>query len=98
MSHTSAFTDLLLGTDLVHVPRLRAAFSRHGRLFFARLLTPAELAYCFSAGKKEAAAIRHAAGRLALKEAVSKALGTGLNGLGWSQGVGWQEIEMVSLA
>jgi holo-[acyl-carrier protein] synthase len=95
MSHTLAgITDLRLGTDLVYIPRLQTALSRYGQLFFARLLTSAELAYCFSADKRESISIRRAAGRIALKEAVSKALGTGLNGLGWSQGIYWQNIEL----
>ena len=37
-----------------------------------------------------------AAGRIALKEAVSKALGVGVNGLGWSNGLSWREVEVVA--
>ncbi len=112
---------LCLGTDLVYVPRLEKSLTRFGQAFFARLLTPAELAYCFGeaetvaqihSGNEDPLALyatssRHTqaltrrnlqrvAARIAVKEAVAKALGTGLNGLGWGQGVSWQEIETLS--
>lgn len=90
--------NILLGTDLVYVPRLQQTYrKRHGTAFFNKLLTPAEWAYCQAVGpQRETQLLRRAAGRIALKEAVAKALGTGLNGLGWSQGVHWQDIEIVS--
>lgn len=92
--------DLLLGTDLVYIPRLQESYRRYGRSFFLKLLCEAELAYCegvSGAGKvREAVLIKKAAGRIAVKEAVSKALGCGLNGLGWVQGVPWKDIEIVS--
>ena len=89
--------NLLLGTDLVYVPRLQASFQRHGEAFFQKLLTPTEWAYCQSVGPhREPQLIRRAAGRIALKEAVAKALGIGINGLGWTQGAQWKEIEIVS--
>lgn len=89
--------DLLLGTDLVHVPRLLESYRRHGRAFFTRLLTESELTYCEGAlPVRESAFIKKVAGRIAVKEAVSKALGCGLNGLGWTQGVQWKDIELIS--
>lgn len=95
--HTSTgFNDLLLGTDLIEVSRLKEAFSRHGQAFFAKMLTQEEMEYCFTASPKEAVSIYRAAGKIALKEAVSKALGTGLNGLGWKDGVNWHEIEVLA--
>jgi holo-[acyl-carrier protein] synthase len=45
---------------------------------------------------RESVFIQKAAGRIAVKEAVSKALGCGVNGLGWRQGVQWRDIEVVS--
>jgi holo-[acyl-carrier protein] synthase len=89
------FSSILLGTDLVSVPRLERAWRRHGERFPGKLLTPAELAYC-RAGGRQPVLIRRMAGRIAAKEALSKALGTGLNGLGWGHGVAWQEIEVVA--
>jgi holo-[acyl-carrier protein] synthase len=90
--------DLRLGTDLVFVPRLTASYRKYGDAFFRKLLTETELAYCHgkNAPAREAQFIKHAAGRIAVKEAVAKALGIGMNGLGWSQGAFWREIEVTS--
>ncbi len=52
----------------------------------SRILTPAEEAYC----RKHAAADERIAGRFAAKEAILKALGTGLGG-----GVSWRQIEVL---
>jgi len=91
-----AITDMLLGTDLVHAPRLRLTFQRYGERFFHKILTLDEWQYCLSLGTaREAQLIRRIAGRIALKEAVAKALGIGINGLGWSQGAHWKEIEII---
>jgi holo-[acyl-carrier protein] synthase len=91
---------LRLGTDLVHLPRLVRIFDRYGAPFFQKLLTEQEWNYCQSGGtqgiKGKILLIRRAAGRIAVKEAVAKALGCGLNGMGWSQGVDWKEIEVLS--
>jgi holo-[acyl-carrier protein] synthase len=95
-SSSFSFNDLLLGTDLVEVSRLKKAFSCYGQVFFAKMLTPLEMEHCFTAATKESVSIQRAAGRIAVKEAVSKALGSGLNGLGWGKGVDWREIEVVS--
>lgn len=98
MKHSTShgFNDLALGTDLINVDRLKKTFSRYGQTFFGKMLTPLELDYCFRETKKEDVSIRRAAGKIALKEAVSKALGTGLNGLGWGDGVAWHDIEVLS--
>lgn len=88
--------NLILGTDLVHVPRLRVSFQRYGEAFFNKLLTANEWAYCQGVGAlREPQLIRRAAGRIALKEAVAKALGIGINGLGWTQGAQWKDIEVL---
>lgn len=62
---------LVAGTDLVEVRRIAELAARYGTRFTARVFTPAELADC--AGRAESLAARWAA-----KEAVAKALGTGL--------------------
>jgi len=72
---------LRTGIDLIEIARIHAAIERHGERFSRRIFTPAELAYC--AGRVESLAARFAA-----KEAVSKALGTGIGP------VSWQEIEI----
>lgn len=74
-----------IGIDVVEVERIASAISRHGEPFVAKLFTPAERAYC-EAQKKPAL---HYAARFAAKEAVSKALGTGIGGQ-----AGWLDLEI----
>ena len=90
--------DLQLGTDLVSVDRIRKDYERHGVSIFEKLLTPDELAYCRDniAERKPEIFIKRVAGRIAIKEAVAKAMGVGLNGLGYTKGLNWKEIELVS--
>jgi len=78
---------IAIGIDLVEVSRLEEVFERRGDRFRARVFTEAEINYCESLGSKFASY----AARFAAKEAVMKALGTG-----WSEGVGWRDIEVVS--
>src|SRR5205823_3461320 len=75
-----------VGTDLVHVPRLEQALARHPR-FATRVYTGAEIAYC---EQHREPGPRYAA-RFAAKEAVLKALGTGL-----ARGMRWQDVEIVA--
>lgn len=63
-----------IGVDSVLVRRIRDALARHGRRFAERLLTPEELAR-FDAHAQPA---RYLAKRFAVKEAFSKAVGTGM--------------------
>lgn len=62
-----------VGVDLVDVGRIRSALIRHGERFTARVLSPAEAAYCRS--RPDPAP--HVAARFAAKEAVVKCLGGG---------------------
>jgi holo-[acyl-carrier protein] synthase len=71
------------GVDLIEVERIDQAILRHGERFFLRFFTEQEL--IDSGGSTPALAARFAA-----KEAVSKALGTGIGE------VGWKEIEIVN--
>ena len=70
------------GVDIVEVERIDRAIIRHGQRFFQRLYTSNELVD--SGGRTPALAARFAA-----KEAVAKALGTGIGD------VGWKEIEII---
>ena len=63
-----------IGIDVVEVERIASAIERHGEPFLARLFTRAERDYCES-HKRPAP---HFAARFAAKEAVSKALRTGI--------------------
>jgi holo-[acyl-carrier protein] synthase len=76
-----------VGVDLVEMDRMRRAVARHGERFLARIYTPAELAFCRDR-------LPELAVRFAAKEAVSKALGVGLNHIS-SHGIGWQEVEVL---
>src|SRR5690554_7030228 len=72
-----------VGTDLVLVSRIQAVLGRQGERFAARILTPAELQR-FLAHSQPA---RYLAKRYAAKEAILKALGTGL-----AKGMSWQHM------
>ena len=74
-----------LGIDLVEVARLEQSIARHGERFLQRVFTDAEIAYC--AAMKSATPFY--AARFAAKEAVSKALGTGIGAA-----CGWLDIEV----
>lgn len=71
------------GVDIIEVYRIDRAILRHGQRFFDRFFTKQELIDC--GGRTPALAARFAA-----KEAVAKALGTGIGE------VGWKEIEIVN--
>ena len=69
---------LRTGVDLIEIERVRSAIQRHGERFLERVFTPQELA---EVGRKPASL----AARFAAKEAVSKALGTGIGQIGWCE-------------
>jgi holo-[acyl-carrier protein] synthase len=69
------------GIDLVEIERIESTIARHGERFLSRVFTPAERQSC--ADRAESLAARFAA-----KEAVAKALGSGLDGFGF------QDIEI----
>lgn len=74
---------LATGVDLIEIERVRQGMARFGARFSDRFFTPLEQAQC--AGR--AASL---AGRFAVKEAVGKALGTGIGE------VAWKDIEIVN--
>ncbi|CAM3017073.1 holo-ACP synthase [Vibrio mytili] len=63
-----------LGTDIAEIERIEKALSRSGEAFAQRILSETEMAK-FSLLKQKA---RYLAKRFAVKEAASKALGTGI--------------------
>ena len=67
---------LSVGVDMVEIARIRRALERRGERFLRRVYTPAEVTYC--RGR-----VPELAARFAAKEAISKALGTGLVGVSW---------------
>ena len=64
------------GVDIIECPRMDKMLSRHGDRLLHRVFTEHEQAYC----QKHKERIQHLAGRFAAKEAVIKALGTGMRG------------------
>ncbi len=71
---------LRTGVDMLEIARLRSQRPAIRERFLKRVYTPFELAECADSDET-------LAGRFAVKEAVSKALGTGIGP------VSWQEIE-----
>jgi holo-[acyl-carrier protein] synthase len=68
-----------VGVDIVAMTRIEQAVERFGERFLKRIYTPGELAYALADVHKW----EHLAARFAAKEAASKALGTGMAGVGW---------------
>ncbi len=71
-----------IGIDLVEIERIRKLAERYDS-FLGRVFAPAELEHC----QAKQDPYPHLAARVAAKEAVFKALGTG-----WSHGVTWTDI------
>ncbi len=76
-----------VGVDLVEIERVGGLIERHGRRFLERVFTEREVAYC--SRKREN--YESFAGRYAAKEALFKAVGSGL-----AQGMRWRDVEVVN--
>ena len=77
---------LTTGVDIIEIDRVERACERWGARFGERIFTPCRDGLCAGAVPHELAV------RFAAKEAVSKALGTGI----WCEdGIWWQEIEVL---
>lgn len=76
-----------IGTDIIEIKRIQNALERFGNRFINKIFTSREQAYCLSKKNKE----MHLAGRFAAKEAIAKALGTGI-----TEHVGWKDIEIIN--
>jgi len=68
--------NLSSGIDLIEIQRVREAIERHGEKFITRIFTEYEQKEC--KGRVSSLAARFAA-----KEAVAKALGTGIGDVSW---------------
>lgn len=82
--HPTQGVNIAVGVDIIEVDRVRKVYEHHGERFLKRVFTEIEIRQC--RGK-----VARLAGRFAVKEAISKALGTGLHG------VAWREMEVVQL-
>ncbi len=74
------------GLDIIEIDRIRKSLEKYSERFEEKVFTRAEIDYC----RAQADPARHFAGRFAVKEAVSKCLGTGISG-----GVAWKDIEVL---
>lgn len=72
-----------IGIDVVEIERIEEAIKRWGEKFLNRIYTESELVIC---GDR----VSSLSCRFAGKEAVMKALGTGV------KGVGWREVEILA--
>ena len=82
--HPPQGVNIAVGIDIIEVGRIRKVFEKHGERFLRRVYTEHEVRQCRGKATR-------LAGRFAAKEAISKALGTGLHG------VAWREMEIVQL-
>ena len=73
--------NLIVGVDIIEIWRIQATLDRFGDRFLQRIFTYGEISYSRNRAPQLAA-------RFAAKEAVMKALGTGV------RGVSWKEIEV----
>ena len=76
-----------IGVDIIETERIRKAIEHWGEHFLFRIFTPAEVAYCRDRKQSHYSF----AARFAVKEAVIKAIGTGL-----TSNLRWTSIEIVN--
>ena len=77
-----------LGIDICDISRIESTLSKFGDKFKRRCFTKNEILKCNNVKNNSACFAK----RFASKEAVAKALGTGIN-----QGVNWKNIEIINL-
>lgn len=75
----------MLGVDIVEIYRIANTYKKYQDRFLNRVFTEHEIKYCF---RKKKLCLPELSARFAAKEAVVKALGTGM------KGVSWREIEI----
>ena len=68
---------IVSGIDMIEIARIEGAIDRHGDRFFNRFFTPREVKFCQGKASR-------LAGRFAVKEAVAKAMGTGIGDFNWT--------------
>lgn len=83
---------IFTGIDICEIDRIAQALDKYGERFLHKTYTEGEVEYCLSRPRLTA---QRLAVRFATKEAVSKALGVGMNRLGWSKGINWKEVEVL---
>jgi len=76
-----------IGVDLCDISRLSKLISEHDDQFLKKVFTVAEISYC----SPKANGVVNFAARFAAKEALLKALGTGLR-----SGTNWKDVEVLN--
>ena len=71
-----------VGIDIIEIKRIQNVKSRYPSRFLKKIFTENEIIYCRNRSPQLAA-------RFAAKEAMMKALGTGI------RGVGWKDVEVI---
>lgn len=74
------------GVDMIEIKRMKKAIEKHGRSILEKVFTPDEISYCEN---RKSMKFQSYAARFSAKEAVSKALGTGI-----SSGISFRDIEI----
>lgn len=85
-------SELLLGTDICQISRIEAAITKYGEKFLHKTFSEYEIEY---AQRSKRTQYERLSVRFATKEAVSKALGVGINKLGWAHGINWKDVELI---
>jgi holo-[acyl-carrier protein] synthase len=75
------------GLDIIEIDRIKKSLAKYSSRFENKIFTDGEINYCQS----QAEPGKHFAARFAVKEAVSKSLGTGI-----THEVGFKDIEVVN--
>tara|TARA_Y100000590_G_scaffold415368_1_gene513083 strand:- start:1449 stop:1841 length:393 start_codon:yes stop_codon:yes gene_type:complete len=76
-----------IGTDIVNIKRLEKSFKKNKNQFKNKIFSTKEISYC----EKKKNPINFYAKRFAAKEALSKALGTGIR-----KGISFKDIEILN--
>jgi holo-[acyl-carrier protein] synthase len=75
------------GIDIVEIDRIKNSLNKYSPKFEQKIFTLTEIDYCQSQGDPA----KHFAARFAVKEAVSKCLGTGITGA-----LGFKDMEVIN--
>lgn len=76
-----------VGVDIVDIRRIRKSYEKYGEKFLQRVLTENEISYC----REKKDLMPSVGARFAAKEAVSKAIGSGISGR-----FSWKSVEVVN--
>ena len=76
-----------IGVDIVDIRRIRESYEKYGEKFLRRVLTEDEISYC----RRKKDMMPSVAARFAAREALSKAMGSGISG-----GFSWKSVEVAN--